>query len=204
MSGATPKVRGIARDLGVDLTKVRGTGAGGRITPSDVRDAAAGGGSRPRAAAGRSRPTLVLEFQSRWSRRTSAGSGFLVERASVKVDVFGPNPLVDELRQADPETYAEASKRGPAPTLFTTGDLPLFTASGIDPALLNQLPWVARHAAAKAPAAEATAIFEEYAAADQSTWARAQSVLEAGAMAYHARVDAWANPDGQRSAFRRL
>lgn len=40
---ATPAVRRIARDLGVDIDSVRGTGIGGRVTESDVRGAAHGG-----------------------------------------------------------------------------------------------------------------------------------------------------------------
>ena len=44
---ATPVVRRIAKDLGVALESVRGTGPGGRITESDVRTAG------PRAAEGR-------------------------------------------------------------------------------------------------------------------------------------------------------
>ena len=39
---ATPIVRRIAADLGVDLTAVRGSGPGGRITEDDVRGVAAG------------------------------------------------------------------------------------------------------------------------------------------------------------------
>ncbi len=39
---ATPLVRSIARELGVDLTSVSGTGPEGRVTESDVRGAAAG------------------------------------------------------------------------------------------------------------------------------------------------------------------
>jgi pyruvate/2-oxoglutarate dehydrogenase complex dihydrolipoamide acyltransferase (E2) component len=39
---ATPLVRRIAQELGVDLAAVRATGAGGRITEADVRAAAAG------------------------------------------------------------------------------------------------------------------------------------------------------------------
>lgn len=37
---ATPHVRAVARALGVDLSRVNGTGTGGRITPADVRAAA--------------------------------------------------------------------------------------------------------------------------------------------------------------------
>ena len=64
---ATPRTRRLARELGVDLAAVRGTGPGGRITDEDVRRAAevpaesaagtvqvfaAGGGERGGAAAG--------------------------------------------------------------------------------------------------------------------------------------------------------
>ncbi len=41
---ATPAVRRIARDLGVDIDTVRGSGIGGRVTESDVRASASGGG----------------------------------------------------------------------------------------------------------------------------------------------------------------
>ncbi len=44
---ATPSTRGLARTLGVDLTTVTGTGAGGRILDEDVRAAAAGAPSAP-------------------------------------------------------------------------------------------------------------------------------------------------------------
>ncbi|HKA24739.1 MAG TPA: dihydrolipoamide acetyltransferase family protein [Candidatus Eisenbacteria bacterium] len=37
---ATPAVRALARELGVDLTQVEGTGPGGRLLPDDVRRAA--------------------------------------------------------------------------------------------------------------------------------------------------------------------
>jgi pyruvate dehydrogenase E2 component (dihydrolipoamide acetyltransferase) len=39
---ATPAVRKLARDLGVDLSRIAGTGPGGRATEEDVRRAAAG------------------------------------------------------------------------------------------------------------------------------------------------------------------
>ena len=55
MPRTTPLVRRLARDLGVDLEQVRGTGRGGRITRADVEAAAAGRGKvagGPGAAAG--------------------------------------------------------------------------------------------------------------------------------------------------------
>ena len=50
---ASPSVRKFARELGVDLTHVRGSGAKGRITTEDVREHVKGvmsGGARPAAA----------------------------------------------------------------------------------------------------------------------------------------------------------
>ncbi len=53
---ATPAVRGVARELGVDINKVRGTGRGGRVTAADVQAygaSGAGGGSGAAPAARR-------------------------------------------------------------------------------------------------------------------------------------------------------
>ena len=54
---AAPSVRRIARELGVDIRQVNGTGPGGRITADDVqafvRQAIAGGGGGRRRGAGR-------------------------------------------------------------------------------------------------------------------------------------------------------
>jgi pyruvate dehydrogenase E2 component (dihydrolipoamide acetyltransferase) len=48
---ATPATRRLARELGVDLRAVPGSGPGGRVTDDDVRAAAADGGGRPAAPA---------------------------------------------------------------------------------------------------------------------------------------------------------
>lgn len=50
---ATPAVRRVARDLGVDIDSVPGTGIGGRVLEKDVRNAVGGsvGSSAPRTAA---------------------------------------------------------------------------------------------------------------------------------------------------------
>lgn len=49
---ATPAVRRLARDLGVEIDLVPGSGIGGRVTAKDIESFAAGGGS-PRQAASR-------------------------------------------------------------------------------------------------------------------------------------------------------
>jgi len=51
---ATPATRRIARELGVDLRTVTGTGAGGRVLETDVRSAAAGPRGAPAAPAAES------------------------------------------------------------------------------------------------------------------------------------------------------
>jgi pyruvate dehydrogenase E2 component (dihydrolipoamide acetyltransferase) len=50
---ATPAVRRLARDLGVDIDRVAGSGIGGRVTEKDVRAAAEGGATRAAAPAGK-------------------------------------------------------------------------------------------------------------------------------------------------------
>jgi len=47
----SPKARRLAKELGVDLTKVRGSGSGGEILASDIEAAAKGGASAGTAAA---------------------------------------------------------------------------------------------------------------------------------------------------------
>jgi pyruvate dehydrogenase E2 component (dihydrolipoamide acetyltransferase) len=66
---ATPVVRKIAQELGVELASVTGTGPGGRITEDDVRGAAAGGAP----AEGRREPLrgirrLIAEHMARAHR----------------------------------------------------------------------------------------------------------------------------------------
>jgi len=50
---ATPAVRRLARDLGLDIDSVKGTGLAGRVTEKDVRAAASGGGAGAAPAARR-------------------------------------------------------------------------------------------------------------------------------------------------------
>lgn len=47
---ATPAVRRLARDMGVDIDSVRGSGMGGRVLEKDVRDAQGGRGGAPAKA----------------------------------------------------------------------------------------------------------------------------------------------------------
>lgn len=88
------------------------------------------------------------------NRRRSA----FASNKTVEVDDFGRNPLVEDYLQVAPHMSAH---RATAPTLFATGDLPSYTASGNPPSALLNLPWQVRHAAAKADQAEWARIFSE-------------------------------------------
>ena len=75
---ATPLVRRIAQELGVDLESVSGTGPGGRVTEADVRGAA-GGGAAPEHAAAEGRREklhgvrrLIAEHMARAHREVPA------------------------------------------------------------------------------------------------------------------------------------
>jgi len=74
-------------------------------------------------------------------------------RQPVEVDPWSPNPLLDDLKQADPKTHAAAAGGSTPPAMFKAGDLPPFIASGIDPSHLLHLPYGVRHAAAAEPSA---------------------------------------------------
>ena len=60
---ALPAVRKIAQQLGVDLAKVHGTGAGGRITEADVRNAS--GKASPAGTVVRTAPRITFEDYGR-------------------------------------------------------------------------------------------------------------------------------------------
>ncbi len=55
---AAPAVRRLARDLGVDIDAVPGTGIGGRVTANDVRNAADGKTTKPAAAPAQRAPSV--------------------------------------------------------------------------------------------------------------------------------------------------
>jgi pyruvate dehydrogenase E2 component (dihydrolipoyllysine-residue acetyltransferase) len=57
--GATPATRRLARELGVDLRAVRGSGPGGRVLDADVRAAATGGRPAPATRGARPQPAAA-------------------------------------------------------------------------------------------------------------------------------------------------
>lgn len=210
---ATPAVKVTAKRLGVDLAKVTGSGAGGRIKVDDVRAAAP---ARPKPSTddavfaslfGGAPSRRVAAAVAAGARATERPSRFVGQvQVQVTVDEYGSNPLLDDVRQALPAIYATETREGQAPSLFETGDLPLFTTSGIEPSLLSRLPWPARHPAARAERAMVSQIFESYAtagsvedAADKAAMAWLDFGGDSGNRDYYDRVTRWASGVGART-----
>ncbi len=174
----TPKVQAEARRRGVNLASVQGTGPGGRVSMDDVRAAAPN--ASPQAAA----PTAPAGRT--WPTRSTFNATLVVQ-----LDPYGRNPLVDDLRQSVPAAYALAMREGPPPTLFASGDLPPFCASGIDPQMLAKVPWFLRHeAAAGTNPGTVLAMIEDTATDPDGHLFESRT---AGATEYVARMHAWAS-----------
>lgn len=102
------------------------------------------------------------------------------------------NPLVDGYRASNPALTARALRNSPAPTLFPTGDLPAFTASGIDPQALLQVPWQARHAVARAATTtEAYALLNQYGGPEGELLIGDELANDPANQDYQRRVSAW-------------
>jgi hypothetical protein len=122
--------------------------------------------------------------------------------AILPVDTYGPNPYVTALSAEYPGVFKAASERRPAPTLFASSDLPSFTASGVDPARLADLPFTLRHAAASENSVGKLLEWIEQSMADREA-SKHLVIPHAGLIAYRDRVNAWVagiDPDGQGTA----
>lgn len=120
---------------------------------------------------------------------------------------YALNPLVDELRAHPQGGAVLCSSTGAAstPTLFESGDLPPFTASGMDPRNLLSVPWFARHAIAAAGPAEAYQLLQDASGPDGLVAASLDDRFTGhpGNADYQSRVTSWMNAefaaDGQRT-----
>ena len=97
---AVPKARKLARERGIDLTEVTGTGPGGSITVADVEAAAAsaaGGGRRERLSATRRsiarHMTESMQIPQFTSMVDADASGLLEARAAVAAETGSRVPL---------------------------------------------------------------------------------------------------------------
>lgn len=106
---------------------------------------------------------------------------------TVHVDPWSTNPLLDDAEQAQPALVDLARKtNGDPPTLFESGDLPPFTASGVDPQHLTRLPFRTRHAAATEPSPAAVLKMVETHGPDSDAQAPSPGLDE-----YRNRMSGW-------------
>lgn len=186
----TPAVRVTAERLGVDLAQVQGTGSGGRITVDDVRAAS------PQRRAARD----ALVDQARATRTSGRLSGVQMRvkdnhlGVDAQVDATSRNPLLNALQKSRPDVARAALKIAPAPTLFAAGDLPPFTASGVPPTQLLNLPWHLRHVAAQESDRSALSrMFEQYIPVTEGTasYAALSHGAAPGNVDYQDRFRSW-------------
>lgn len=112
----------------------------------------------------------------------------LVPRGADPAD-YELNPLVEQLLPTG-ITVEQGT-----PTLFTSGDLPPFCASGIPPADLLGVPWLGRHAVATAGTeAEARQLIEAMSGLNGAVVARSETSIAGhpGNADYRSRVREWA------------
>jgi len=106
---ASPLARRMARERGVELASLRGTGPDGRIVAEDVERAEAGAPSRPPAPAAPA--TLPGEVESvplsgvrkTIARRLTEAWQVPVFQLTVSADMTRANELVERVRQLDPD-----------------------------------------------------------------------------------------------------
>lgn len=113
---ATPHTRHLARELGVDISTVKGTGPNGRITDDDVRravkEAPAPPPKIPRAAAVSHEPsTLGFDFEKYGPTRREPLKGVRKRIAEVMVRSFSTIPHVTHADEADVTDLLEVIKR---------------------------------------------------------------------------------------------
>ena len=104
---ASPLARRLARERGVDLRSVRGTGPEGRIVAEDVERAEAGGPAPPVAAApmptGEVERVPLTNVRKTIARRLTEAWQIPVFQLQASADMTRVNVLVARLRERDPD-----------------------------------------------------------------------------------------------------
>lgn len=125
---------------------------------------------------------------------TPAAASTARRTAGAAAQHYELNPVLASIAANQRNTYAAATAHNPQPpTLFESGDLPPFCASGVDPAVLTDVPWQARHRIAAEPdRAEVLAMIEEVSGEDGPAMAGMLYGHDLDNKAYVARVERWA------------
>jgi pyruvate dehydrogenase E2 component (dihydrolipoamide acetyltransferase) len=105
---ASPLARRMARERGIELSGVRGTGPDGRIVAEDVERAEAGGPSpaadtAPRLWTGTRPPVPLTNIRKTIARRLTEAWQIPVFQLQASADMTRVNALVPKLRERDPE-----------------------------------------------------------------------------------------------------
>ena len=103
---ASPLARRIARERGIELARVTGTGPDGRIVAEDVERAQAAGPAAPAApavAAGEPEAIPLTSIRKTIARRLGAAWEVPVFQLTVSVDMTNAGALVERSRELDPE-----------------------------------------------------------------------------------------------------
>ncbi|MFF0249656.1 E3 binding domain-containing protein [Streptosporangium sandarakinum] len=179
-------VRQVADHLGMDLAGVRGSGAGGEILCRDVY--------RAKAAARQAQaPAAAVQKVAPPPAPVPAPAPTAAVRPLLRVDA-SQNPLVAAALAGPGGKQLAAHASTAPPTLFSTGDLPPFTASGIAPSALLSVPWFARHAVAAEKSPEKAAeMLEAFSGPDGDVAARVDNrvVNHEANYDYRLRVEQW-------------
>jgi len=192
-SSSTPPVGEViqlCRQLGVGTAEVRASGRtitleNIRATAAEKRAAAAAAGPSPKS---RRRATAAAPAHDPRHLRIAAASA-----PAGAEEHYQLNPHVEQSRTKDPLGYTDAVEASSnTPTLFASGDLPPFTASGTDPEELLKVPWYARHrVAATASKLEAAELLATYSGEDGLTAALLDCADDPGNDEYASRVREW-------------
>lgn len=178
---APAHVAAFAAEHQVDLSTIAASDAAEGVSLIDVSDAARARGDMELWA-------QALGEQFKVNREGLAASSPSRTSASTVISAYARNPLVDQVRAIRAQAGRPVAS-APAPSLFASGDTPAFTASGIPPEAVLQVPWQARHAVASAATpAEAYGILSE--CANDEGYA-SQYARHDGNAEYQHRVQQW-------------
>jgi hypothetical protein len=176
------RIEGECARLAVDPAAVQATGLDGEVTVEDVQ----------RAAVRIYGPSLAAKLDA------GRGPGAVAASSARPVHAAAPlassNPLAAQTLANAPSEYEAAARMAPVPELFHAGPRPAFTASGVDPSVLDQIAWPARHPAARASsAATAYELLQAYPAADPDavSYALAEYQDDPGNVDYARRMESW-------------